>query len=110
MTQPESKGEVRDRAVVCIWSMDWMRPEGRILALFVLPSHRLMTVAEMGREVLVGLGIRIRLRWPWGQRSGRARIHWGDDRGWRCPVEIQVRSDAGEIATRLAARAQACRA
>lgn len=94
---------MRRPARVRFWTgPDWSREDQWIAVLQLFPSPHLMGRHEEGRLVLVGLEVELAYRWPWGRRHRQWR-YWGDDMdGWRKPFKFWVRSDANEIAWRLA--------
>ena len=78
---------------------------GWIILLQILPRSDLMQDGEEAMMRLVGFELRLRLRSPWGRRTS-GQVSYGDWEGWRWPMLATVRSDVGEIASRLADRAQ----
>lgn len=76
--------------------------EGHELSFMLIPREDLMGPGEEGMHILAGLFVRISVRSPWGRRDW---IRWGETHGWRRFIGFYVRSDAGEITKRNAARA-----
>jgi hypothetical protein len=85
------------------YSSFWTKPrDGWSVDIMICPARRLMRPSEGGKRVLCGLFIGVELRWPWGQRDAFLLYPWWDQHGWRSPLSIEVRSNADEIARRLA--------
>lgn len=86
---------------------NWKELEGWRITVMILPARSVMQMRgpDEGRLVLCGLMISLKTRWPFRCMSPQGRRDGSKDREWRSPLSIFVRSDAGEIATRLAAGA-----
>lgn len=93
----------RDPLFLSFFGRDWMRDDGYCWTLLFLPAPTLRRRNEEGMMMLVGFGVRIRLRQPWGPRGMWTLMHrYSDLRSWRSPIVLDAHSDAGEIAFRRA--------
>lgn len=91
----------RDPLIMTFFGWDFLRDDGYCLTVLLLPAPTLRRRNEEGMMMLVGLGLRVRFRIPWGRPDFWQRVQRPGS-VWRWPVLVEVHTDANEIAFRRA--------